>query len=154
MYLNHSQKLKIFINQSVVGYGVETFNWLSHPFLKKTLPSKKFVIFGSGRSGSTLLTKLLDKHSQIECYGEILRRKMLFPGSYIERCSQTAQKPIFGFKLLSYQLQTTQTSIQNKKTFLSNLVKDGYQNHLFRAKKHTPAGIICHVWLSTEINGT
>ena len=127
MHLSNRRKLKIFVNQSVVGYGVEAWSYLSHPFSKKHLPNKKFVVFGSGRSGSTLLTRLLDKHSQIESHGEILRRKMLYPQKYIQRCYQTAQKPVFGFKLLSYQLETVQNSIKDKRAFLSNLVEDGFQ---------------------------
>ena len=82
--------LKQFVNQSIVGYGVEAISYLSHPFLEKKNPSKKFIVFNSGRAGSTLLVKLLDNHSQIQCEGEILRRKMLYPRAYINRLCETS----------------------------------------------------------------
>jgi len=124
MNLNH---LKQFINHSVVGYGVEALSYTSFPFVKRQIPEKKFVLFNSGRAGSTLLVKLLDSHSQIQCEGEILRRKMLFPRAYINRMSQVCDTPVFGFKLLSYQLKNVQTSIKDKQSFLQNLVSDGFQ---------------------------
>ncbi|MEZ4884841.1 MAG: hypothetical protein R3E32_08965 [Chitinophagales bacterium] len=120
-------KLTQFINHSLLGYGVELSNLLSYPFMEKQLPDKKFVLFSSGRAGSTLLVKLLDSHSQIQCEGEILRRKMLYPAAYINRCSQISKNPVFGFKLLSYQLKNVQTSIKEKEIFLQDLVDNKFQ---------------------------
>ncbi len=34
--------------------------------------TSKFIIFGQGRSGSTLLKQLLDSHPEITCEGELL----------------------------------------------------------------------------------
>ncbi len=124
MDLNH---LKQFVNHSIVGYGVEALSFISFPFIAKQTPDKKFVLFSSGRAGSTLLVKLLDNHSLIQCEGEILRRKMLNPYAYIKRTSQVSNSSVFGFKLLSYQLQELQTSVKDKNRFLQNLVEDGFQ---------------------------
>lgn len=123
MNLSH---LREFVNHSIVGYGVEALNLLSFPFSEKNTPAKKFILFSSGRAGSTLLVKLLDNHSLIHCEGEILRRKMLNPYAYIERCSQLAKNSVFGFKLLSYQLQEIQAK-EGQDRFLQNLVEDGFQ---------------------------
>lgn len=118
--------LRQFVNHSIVGYGVEALSYCSFPFSEKKSPEKKFVLFSSGRAGSTLLVKLLDNHSLIHCEGEILRRKMLNPYAYIERCSQITENSVFGFKLLSYQLQEIQTK-EGQGRFLQNLVEDGFQ---------------------------
>lgn len=119
--------VKQFVNHSMVGYGVEAWSLLAYPFKEKKIPNKKFVLFSSGRAGSTLLVKLLDNHSLIQCEGEILRRKMVNPYHYIQRCSKTSTSEVFGFKLLSYQLRELQSSIKDKRQFLQDLVADGFQ---------------------------
>lgn len=44
----------------------------------------RFLIVASARTGSTMLTRALDDHSQIETYGEIVRRADRFPGHFVE----------------------------------------------------------------------
>lgn len=70
------------------------------------LPPAYFIFFGRGRSGSTLLVELLDRHPQIACLGEILRFRTFAPASYIRNCMKTCAAPRRGFKLLSYQVRT------------------------------------------------
>lgn len=41
--------------------------------LKRNLSFQKFVIICKGRTGSSMLTRMLDSHSQIKCKGEILK---------------------------------------------------------------------------------
>lgn len=44
----------------------------------------RFLIVASARTGSTMLTRALNDHSQIEAYGEIVRRPDLFPARFVE----------------------------------------------------------------------
>ena len=76
-------KIKTFILQNFVGYAEEAI--LSFHFLltSSRKPPTKFVIFGRGRSGSTLLVSLLNSNPDIHCDGEILSRKKLFPEKVI-----------------------------------------------------------------------
>lgn len=93
---------------------------------KPSLPSQKFVIFGRGRSGSTLLVNLLDSHNKIHCDGELLHDRLFFPRLYIDLCASRYQSYAYGFKLLSYQIRDIQ-SISNQEKFLFNLYKSGYK---------------------------
>ena len=69
------------------------------------VPVHRFVIFGRGRSGSTLLVSLLDAHPQITCAGEVLRLRTLAPEAHLRRILAEAHTPVSGAKLLSYQLR-------------------------------------------------
>lgn len=82
-------------------------------FKKKKI---RFVIFGLGRSGSTLLKQLLDSHPEITCEGELLNveekyvtnqlmRKLIykFPSQFFALRSLLSKKPVYGFTLLFYQ---------------------------------------------------
>lgn len=78
----------------------------------------KFVIFGQGRSGSTLLVDLLNSHPKIRCEGEIfspeswnkgLRQYFLkpvqkYPYAYLNYKTVNAGDQIYGFKILDHQL--------------------------------------------------
>jgi LPS sulfotransferase NodH len=44
----------------------------------------RFLILASARTGSTLLARSLNRHSQIVAYGEILRDKGFFPARFVE----------------------------------------------------------------------
>ena len=66
---------------------------------------QSFVLFGRGRSGSTVLVDLLDSHPDICCLGEVLRYPTFFPLSYVNRLLAEPDAPIRGFKLLSYQVR-------------------------------------------------
>jgi hypothetical protein len=68
-------------------------------------PERRFVIFGRGRSGSTLLVSLLDSHPEITCLGELLNRPRLAPLTYVERELLRRPGSRRGFKLLSYQVR-------------------------------------------------
>lgn len=93
---------------------------------RSQLPEKKFVIFGRGRSGSTLLVDLLDSHPQIHCDNEILHHRVLFPRLYIDSCASRYQSQVYGFKLLSYQIKDVQP-ISQPKNFLLELCQSGYK---------------------------
>jgi len=93
----------------------------------------KFVIFGQGRSGSTLLKQLLDSHPEIKCEGELLNVKdnyvtnpwfqkvvNKFPYHFFQLRSTFSTKSIYGFTLLYYQ-------IYNPGRILQKLQKDNWK---------------------------
>lgn len=82
-----------------------------YPFLKK--PKKKFVIYTKGRTGSTVLTDLLNSHPDMFCDHEIFnisdtKTKVKYPFLYISSCSKRASahnKKVYGFKMKIEQLK-------------------------------------------------
>jgi LPS sulfotransferase NodH len=95
-------------------------------FTRRTRPpQQRFVIFARGRSGTTLLVDLLNRHPSIACDNEILRRRACAPHRLIRQRMALTSAPVYGFKLLSYQLQSVQTHIADKRAFLQRLVDDG-----------------------------
>ena len=98
-----------------------------------TQAKTKFIIFGQSRSGSTLLINLLNCHPQIladlEIYNPLHIPALLkplknvicgYPMPYANyRMWQTA-KPVYGFKLLFFQ-------IQKPEKFLSQLARNNWK---------------------------
>ncbi|MBK8982178.1 MAG: hypothetical protein IPM38_07610 [Ignavibacteria bacterium] len=76
-------------------------------------PVNKFVIYTRGRTGSTLLTELLNCHPEIYCDVEIFNfiysgSIINFPELYIKSCSKRASasgKSVYGFKVKIGQLR-------------------------------------------------
>jgi LPS sulfotransferase NodH len=87
----------------------------------------KFIIYGMGRAGSTLLTDLLNNSNEIYCAHEILSRdninQLIFPFSYLEANTRIAlfrNKNVYGCGIMSHQLQ--HLGIKNQEKFIKNLV--------------------------------
>lgn len=120
-----------------LGYPLELSNRLQNALGHKNVAEKKFVIFTSGRSGSTLLVDLLNSSPEIQCDDELLKRRVAFPIPLVRSFERQSERLIYGFKLLSYQLLNVQTGIKNKKKFLDQLIhEEGYQLiHLSRNNK-------------------
>lgn len=74
--------------------------------LNSTLP--RFVIFGQGRTGSTLLVDLLNRSTDVFCDGEILSRWSFSPSARIAKRVELCGQSVYAFKLLSYQLDMVQ----------------------------------------------
>lgn len=89
------------------------------------MPRTKFLIFGAGRSGSSLLVDLLDSHPSIHCEGEILHHRVLFPRRYVHCRASLSQRQAYGFKLLSYQLRQVQR-LRQPRLFLEGLHDSGW----------------------------
>ncbi len=92
----------------------------------------RFIIFGQGRSGSTLLGQLLNSHPQINCENEIfnlkdpyVKNKWLMtyckrlPYLYVNYRIFNSEENIYGFKLLWYQLE-------NMENYLLKLKNSGW----------------------------
>lgn len=146
-------ELFIKIRKEIVSY--------SRAFLQQNqTPKKKFVIFGQGRTGSTLLVDLLNNQPNINCEGEILNgrlyKKVLFPNLYVQgRCSKFADK-VYGFKVKIYQL-TEQQQIDPKK-FILNLYHQGWKiihlkrNNILRNEISTMVASLRKQWFATSEN--
>lgn len=69
---------------------------------------RKFLIFSAGRSGSTLLVSLLASNPEVDCEGEVLRRRVGDPVRHVLHRARLSQAPVYGFKLLAYQVREIQ----------------------------------------------
>lgn len=114
-------------SQNYFGYLLESYHFFRDKLSSAKKPEKKFVIFGKGRSGSTLLVSLLNSNPDVFCDGEILNRKMQNPIKHLRRMARRQSHPIYGFKLLSYQVMFTHTNIKDKHGFMSRLHDEGFQ---------------------------
>lgn len=87
----------------------------------------RFVIFGQGRSGSTLLESLLDSHPEVTCEDELLRFRFLMPFARIERHARAvpAGHKAFGFHLKPWHV--TRIYGQELPPFISALDEKGYK---------------------------
>lgn len=65
---------------------------------------KKFLIIGRARSGTTLLTQLLNAHPDVRCDREVLAKSVLAPVAHLERLAAKSPAAAYGAKLLSYQM--------------------------------------------------
>ncbi len=105
------------------GYVLELWNRLFKAPKKENTPQLKFIIFTSGRSGSTLLVDLLNSNPNVQCDSEILKRRVAFPMGLVHHFEKASNKSIYGWKLLSYQLLNVQTGIKDKADFFKHLVE-------------------------------
>lgn len=65
-----------------------------------------FVIFASGRTGSSLLMDLLNSHPGIECEDEILSHRVLSAHRFLDARAALSRRAMFGFKLKLRHLTT------------------------------------------------
>jgi LPS sulfotransferase NodH len=116
-----------WLNQNF-GYPFELGTYLSYPFRQKQAPRRKFVIFGTGRSGSTLLVTLMNSNSQVYCDNEIFHRPVANPWRYLRARTKLGAKEVYGFKCLTYHLGGP-LGLEEKdhKVFLQQLHDAGYQ---------------------------
>jgi len=64
----------------------------------------KFLIISRARSGTSLLRDLLNSHPDINCEAEILASARLFPKTHIHHRVKKHDRPVYGAKILSYQM--------------------------------------------------
>lgn len=83
-------------------------------------PDQKFVIFGQARTGSSLLVNLLNSNPDIHCDGELLQERILLSRYFVRAKALLSPKRIYGFKLLSYQIQNVQ-KLCNPSAFIRDL---------------------------------
>lgn len=97
--------MEAYENRSPMRLWLEGLTGEAVSFTRLHLPRTRtrFCIFGQGRTGSTLLTTLLDSHPDIRCEDELLRRPRLKPLLYLDRVSRGTEAA-FGFHLKPYHL--------------------------------------------------
>lgn len=111
-----------------LGYGLELLTQLKAVSTSKSQPANKFVIFTSGRSGSTLLVDFINSNPKVQCDGEHLKRRVANPIGLLRLFERQSQQDTYGFKLLSYQLLNVQTGIKDKAAFFKRLLQqEGYK---------------------------
>ncbi|MEM7644858.1 MAG: hypothetical protein AAF366_20415 [Pseudomonadota bacterium] len=89
-------------------------------------PAVRFCLYAQGRTGSTLLTSLLDSHPDITCPDEILRRPKVAPRTYLTRRARQATTRAFGFHVKCYQLERF-AGVTEQGAFLDALEADGWR---------------------------
>jgi len=107
------------------------------------------VVFGQGRTGSTLLASLLSSHPAVQCDGEILEAKVPDPVGHVASCEAASKKPVYGFKVKVYQLSDIQNinpgvflrqmaTAGAKLIFLTrrNLLRHALSNYIARANRY------------------
>lgn len=87
-------------------------------------PDHRFIVFGRGRSGSTLLVSMLDNHPAITCAGEVLRFRTINPKAHLDRVLNAGTTPVSGAKLLSYQMRDIH-KMSYQVDFLRKLADEG-----------------------------
>ena len=116
-----------YFNQNFGGYAREAYVASKALVGKPNKQNSKFIMFGRGRSGSTLLTSMLNQSKLVNCDKEIYNRSVLFPRQFLKNRSAVYSGDVYGFKLLSYQLRN-QFGVEDGKVFLNELVQDqGYK---------------------------
>ncbi len=97
-------------------------------------PENKFVIYTRGRTGSSVLTELLNCHPEIFCDVEIFNymychSRVFFPDLYIRSCSKRAaihHKTVYGFKVKIAQLRF-EHKYNNYENILKKLSDEGWK---------------------------
>src|SRR3954454_23494887 len=90
--------------QLVVAYGLS-------PWLRVAGPRVRFVIFAAPRSGTSLLTSILDGHPDIRCEGELLRARMprvhavRFVDGHAVRTRLRDRASVYGWKATAGQVK-------------------------------------------------
>jgi len=90
----------------------------------------KVIIFGQGRSGSTLLESLIDSTRYFEKKGELLNNKKTekwFPYHFVNGLSKIDKADNFIFHLKIYHLTSEREKEKDPKEFIRKAVNDGWK---------------------------
>jgi len=92
----------------------------------KSAIQKKVLVYATARSGTNLFINLINQHSKVKLLGEIYSHSIEVPepNSYLKEKESEAERPVFGFKLLTYQLLE---QFDDPAAFMKHLVNEGYQ---------------------------
>lgn len=90
---------------------------------------RRFIIYATGRSGTQVLTDLLDSHPDVRCAGELLTDKARWPERLLHGRAVIARRrrvQAYGVKVLRYQLFSPGREVVDPPVFLRLLVEHGY----------------------------
>lgn len=127
MIKEYIQHLKIRIREGI--------DYLNYFLNSSQIPDNKFILFASGRTGSTLLTNLLNSHPFITCDYEILLKFLeniyqspLFPETYIKSQAIKSSSAFYGCDLKYYQLNKMRLPINIcPEKIMLNLYESGWK---------------------------
>lgn len=107
IFYQEKERMKLLtqINHRYGGYAREAYTAFVAATKAKVNHTEKFVLFGRGRTGSTLLSDLLNSSIEVACDKEIFNRPVSNPWQFLDNRECVFSNPIYGFKLLSYQLR-------------------------------------------------
>ena len=99
-------------------------------------PSVRFIIYGQGRSGSSVLLDLIGSHPEVDCESEVFNRKvawrLLWPDRYLRARADMGRRKAYGCKMKIYQM-TDDQGIEDPHRFLLDLHAEGWKViHLVR----------------------
>ncbi len=99
-------------------------------------PSVRFIIYGQGRSGSSVLLDLIGSHPDVYCESEIFNRKvaarLIWPMRYLQARAALSPQPVYGCKMKIYQM-TDDQGIEDPHRFMQDLHSEGWKViHLVR----------------------
>ena len=113
---------------SLAGLGFsETKAYKTHFLKRKNSSQKKVVIFGQGRTGSTLLESLISSTGYFDGSGELLAptgKEIKYPYYYISGLSKKSKNFLFHLKV--YHLGRDREKPVDAKNFIKKLYKDGW----------------------------
>ncbi len=119
-------------------------------------PKERFIVFGQGRTGSTLLQKLLDAHPKIQCDGELLYYPRWRPWAFVEGCARSSSAQVYGFKVKPYQLDRNGGHAMGR-SFLKRAISEGWRLICLRREnlfRHALSGLVANrrgqVWHSAK----
>jgi len=121
-------------------------------------PENKFVMYTRGRTGSTVLTDLINCHPRIFCDAEIFnllysKSVVKFPYLYINSCSKRAskyKKQVYGFKVKISQLVIEHKYSQYEK-LLEKLYTTGWKFIYLKRKNFLRQQLSNYVAADTNI---
>ncbi len=87
---------------------------------------RRFLIFSQGRTGSTLLVKLLNQHPEIYCDNELLQKSLKQFEQYFEGRALMTTKPVYGFNVHPYQIMDF-LNHTNSRSFVKTLLNKGWK---------------------------
>lgn len=93
-------------------------------------PPGKFVVFGQGRSGSSLLLDLVGSHPEVYCEAEIFHggahSKLISPWRYLNSRAALSPRSTYGCQLKIYQM-TDDQGIEDVRGFLIDMLDAGWK---------------------------
>ena len=111
---------------STIGIRMEARVQLSRMIRSQNTDVRKFLIIGRARSGTTLLTRLLNAHPNVTCDHEMLSRRVLSPVRLLNNLAAKSTSIAYGCKLLSYQMVQVQR-FSDPLRFLHQLETSGFR---------------------------
>ena len=104
----------------------EMFLYLKYFLKKPNIPIAKFILFGQGKTGCSLVANLLESYPQFQYDDEILTFMNFFPKLGVKAMCALSKKKVYGIKILMSQLNVS-LDIQGAKKFMHELHSQGWK---------------------------